>query len=118
MEGLTGKLKNMGYNGQRGGNFHVGAVKKVAEAFSKFYLIKQDKAIICNNVAKLYPDCKFDEISCHFIVPENSKFIKALGYREKLFKCGIMSLDIIPLSDKTKNTMLDILENAKKEMIK
>jgi len=113
-----GEITVSGYNGQRGGNFHVGAVKKVAEAFSKFYLIKQDKAIICNNIAKLYPDRKFDEISCHFIVPEKSKFIKALGYREKLFKCGIMSLDIIPLSGKTKNTMLEILENAKKEMQK
>ena len=113
-----GEITSSGFNGQRGRNFHVGAVKKVAESFSKFYLI-----LLENNIRKIkeklliqHPECDFNKISCHFIVPKGSKFVKALGYREKLFETGIMRLDELPLSNKSEKIMREILEKAKKEI--
>lgn len=113
-----GEITTSGFNGQRGKNFHVGAVKKVAESFSKFYLI-----LLENNIRKIkeklliqHPECDFNKISCHFIVPKGSKFIKSLRYREKLFETGIMRLDKLPLSDESEKIMRGILEKAKNEM--
>ena len=39
---VIGEVTTSGYMGQKGKDFHVGAVKKVFEAFSKFYLFYDD----------------------------------------------------------------------------
>jgi len=94
-----GEITASGYDGHRG-NFHVGAVRKFAEIFSKFYLCKFEEKEISRKIKMLKPEYAFESISCHLIVPKGSKFIKALGYRQKLLETGIMLLDEISLSDK------------------
>lgn len=113
-----GEITVSGYDGHRGKDFHVGAVRKLAESFSKFYLISREENIsgICEKIKTQHPDCDFEQISCHFIVPKGSKFINALGYREKLFKTGIMKKDEILISEKWKSIILEVLEISKKEM--
>ena len=37
-----GEITTSGFMGQRGRDFHIGAVKKIFEAFSKFYLLLLD----------------------------------------------------------------------------
>lgn len=115
-----GEITVSGYNGHQGKDFHVGAVRKLAESFSKFYLLslKENISEIRERIQKIHHDCDFEQISCHFIVPVGSRFINALGYREKLFKTGIMKKDEILLSERSKNIMLKVLRNAKNEMTK
>lgn len=113
-----GEITVSGYNGQRGRDFHIGGARKFAECFSKFYLLKhmeENSQEISKRMGMLKPEYHFKTISCHLIVPEGSRFIKALGYRKKLLETGIMSLDEISLSEITKGTMLKILENATNE---
>lgn len=57
-----------------------------------------------------------NDIICHFIVPEGARFIKALGYRAKLFETGIMKLDKIKLTDENEQLMIQVLMRAKQEM--
>lgn len=113
-----GEITVSGYYGHDGSKFHVGAVRKLAEIFSKFYLLSLEKNIseIRKGMNELFPDCDFGQISCHFIVPKGSKFINALGYREQLFKTGIMEKNEIQLSEKSMNIMQEVYEKAKNEM--
>lgn len=114
-----GEITVSGYNGHRGRDFHIGAARKFAECFSKFYLLKhleENSQEITKKIGMLKPEYNFKTISYHLIVPEGSRFIKALGYREKLLETGVMFLDEISLSEITKGLMLEILENAKNEM--
>jgi hypothetical protein len=104
-----------GFNGHRGKDFHLGAARKLAESFSKFYLLSREKSEIQR---KLHPECDFKMLSCYFIVPKGSRFIKALGYRENLFKTEIMRLEEIDLSHKSMKFMLGTLEDSKNEMTK
>lgn len=114
-----GEITVSGYNGRRGKDYHVGAVKKLAESFSKYYLftMNNNRTVILERIKKVYPGYKIKKISCHFIVPEGSKFIKALGWRKQLLGTGIMRLDEISLSIKTKKVMLKVLDSSKKEMM-
>lgn len=66
----------------------------------------------------LKPESAFESISCHLIVPKGSKFVKALGYRQKLLETGIMSLDEISLSDNVDKIMHEVLDSARSEMKK
>lgn len=111
-----GEITTSGFMGQKGRDFHIGAVKKISEAFSKFYLILLDKDEIIQRLCKYYNIEAIDKIDCHFIVPEGAKFINALGYREKLFDIGVMKLDIIKLDYENEKLMLQVLMDAKKEM--
>lgn len=122
-EGTTlyvGEITTSGYFGQKERDFHVGAVKKVSEAFAKFflYLIPENSKEICSRVKKYYPGLQTIEMSCHFIVPKGSRFINALGYRERLFQTGIMKLDELPLSPHIKEIMEEVLQRSKREMLR
>lgn len=109
-----GEITTSGYMGQRGRDFHVGAVKKVFEAFCKFFLIHDDENIMMR-FSKHMDNIKIESIKCFFIVPEGSRFINALGYRKRLFEKGIMDLETIELSIETHELMLKVLLNAKNE---
>ena len=58
---------------------------------------------------------KIDKIKCFFIVPKGSKFINALGYRNRLFEKGIMDLETIELTNETYEEMLRVLKDSKYE---
>lgn len=111
-----GEITTSGFMGQKGKDFHIGAVKKIFEAFSKFHLLHMDKAGVLQRLSKYHDLDKAQDIQCHFIVPEGARFIKALGYRAKLFDTGIMKLETIKLTDETEQLMIQILMNAKQEM--
>lgn len=112
-----GEITASGYNGHRG-NFHIGAARKFAEIFSKFYLFKMEENEIRKRIEMLKSEYVIESISCHLIVPEGSKFIKALGYRKKLIESGIMFLDEIPLSENVNKVMHEVLESARREIKK
>jgi hypothetical protein len=111
-----GEITTSGYLGGRGRDFHIGAVKKVFEAFSKFYLFTHNKNEILQRLSKYYPDLQLNNISCHFIVPAGSAFIKSLGYRRRLFDVSIMKLDELLLPDEIRNMMIDTLKSSRQEM--
>ncbi|MTI71080.1 MAG: hypothetical protein FH751_12595 [Firmicutes bacterium] len=110
-----GEITTSGYLGQRGRDFHVGAVKKISEAFSKFYLLYNDIRIINKRLQEYLPDNEIDSVKCFFIVPEGSKFINALGYRKKLFETRYMDLETIKLTKESHSVMIEVLEASKNE---
>lgn len=115
---FIGEITTSGYFGQRGKNFHIGAVRKLAEAFSKFYLfhMEENREKIFRNIQKVQSNVQPQLLSCHFIVPERSRFIKALGYRERLFQTGIMKLDELPISSNAMMVMDETLKKSIDEM--
>ena len=111
-----GEITTSGYHGQKGKDFHVGAVKKVFEAFAKFTFWRDDLKAILRRFQESGFDVEVESLVCSFIVPEGSRFINALGYRSKLFDKDIMDLEVIPLSPKTKEIMTEIHRSAKAEI--
>ncbi len=110
-----GEITTSGYLGQRGKDFHVGAVKKVFEAFSKFYLFHDDTDNIIEKASRHISELNIESIKCFFIVPEGSKFINALGYRKRLFEKGYMDLETIKLTKDTQDVMIKILMDSRNE---
>jgi hypothetical protein len=116
-----GEITTSGYYGHKNKDFHLGATKNVFEAFSRFYIFLKNEEFsnqIKNKIIDFKPEILVNKIECHFVVPEGSRFIKALGYRGMLLNAGIMSLNQVNLSDKTKRIMKQVLQNSKKEMLK
>lgn len=113
-----GEITTSGYFGGRGKDYHVGAVKKIYEAFSKFYLFHDDKEILFSRIKKSDFCMEPSRLKCFFIVPEGSRFINALGYRDRLFKKGYMELEKIPLLKGTYDVMKKVLLDSKNEMLK
>jgi hypothetical protein len=60
-----GEITTSGYLGQRGKDFHVGAVKKLTEAFGKFYLIREDGDTIANKVQRRRHRNRFHQMLLH-----------------------------------------------------
>lgn len=114
----VGEVTTSGYLGQKRGDFHVGAVKKIFEAFSKFYLFFDDFENIVKRIAWYIPTMKIDNLKCVFIVPQGSRFINALGFRKRLFEKGYMTLETIELSPATKELMIRVLLESKNENMK
>lgn len=111
-----GEITTSGYLGAKGRSFHHGTVKKVFEAFGKFYLMQIDTENILKRFAELFPDIKLSNISCHFIMPAGAEALTALGYRKKLFEQGVMKLEELTLSKEVNILMCEILKKAAKEM--
>lgn len=111
-----GEITTSGYMGQRGRDFHIGAIKKVFEAFSKFHLFHDDMDNIIKRITKTEVGIEIEAIKCFFIVPEGSRFINALGYRKRLFEKGYMSLERIELTEETKTLMIKVLTDSKNEI--
>lgn len=112
----VGEITTSGYLGPRKGNFHHGTVKKVYEAFGKFYLMQKDSDNVLNRFSEHYPELKASIMSCHFIMPAGAAALTALGYREKLFKQGVMTLDELPLPIEINSLMCELLKKASAEM--
>lgn len=112
---FLGEITTSGYMGQRGKDFHVGAVKKVFEAFSKFYLFHDDKDGIRDRLMSHTDKVKFSKLRCFFIVPEGSKFINSLGYRDLLFQTRYMDLETVELTKETHKIMMKVLLDSKEE---
>ncbi len=111
-----GEITTSGFQGQKGKNFHIGAVKKVFEAFAKFTLWRDDLDTILQRFRECGIDNEVENVVGSFIVPEGCKFIHALGYRNKLFNKGIMTLEVIPLKPETIEVMLEVHHSAKAEI--
>ena len=81
-----GEITVSGYLGRKGRNFHIGGVRKLAEVFTKFYLfnIEDNRKMIIQRLKQVHENIHLKKVSCHLVIPEKSKFIKAIGYRNKL----------------------------------
>lgn len=112
-----GEITTSGYFGANGKDYHVGAVKKIYEAFSRFYLLHDDKEILFSRIKQKGFCMEPNRLKCFFIVPEGSRFINALGYRDRLFKKGYMDLEEIPLLKETYDVMKKVLLDSKNEML-
>jgi hypothetical protein len=110
-----GEVTTSGFLGSKKSNTHIGAQKKVEQAFSKFFIIRSNyddlkmKLMIYDNTLVI------ESIACYFIIPDGSKFISSIGYRKRLFSNEIMKLEQIFLSDTMKELMTKTLENCRKE---
>lgn len=111
-----GEITTSGYLGAKGRSFHHGTVKKVFEAFGKFYLMQTDKENILRRFTEFSPGIKLLNISCHFIMPAGAQALTALGYRQKLFEQGVMKLEELMLSKEVNMLMCEILKKASQEM--
>ena len=105
-----GEITASGYYGNQG-KFHIGGARKLAESFSKCYLIKNNIENAGIEIRRSNPGLKWKKVGCYFIIPKGSEFITALGYRKKLLEAGIMNLEEYNLSAE----MQDVLEKALKE---
>jgi hypothetical protein len=116
---VIGEITTSGYFGSIKGNFHSGGVRKLAEIFGKLYIISQgeNKSAIIKLIREIYPGIIVKSMSCHFIVPKNSLFIKSLGYRKQLFETGFIKLDEIPLSKEKFLILAKVYNNAKNESL-
>lgn len=113
-----GEITTSGYLGQRGGDFHIGAARKVTESFAKFYLYKLDSKTIFERLSRYESGLQLTTISNHFIVPQGARFLRALGYRERFLTTENMQLDELILQPRVKNIMMEVLNNSKNEMEK
>ncbi len=113
-----GEITVSGYLGRKGRNFHIGGVRKLAEVFTKFYLfnIEDNRKMIIQRLKQVHENIHLKKVSCHLVIPEKSKFIKAIGYRNKLLETDIIKLDMLPLTARTEKTVTETLQNAKDEM--
>lgn len=110
-----GEITTSGFMSRLGGDYHLGSVRKVDNAFSKFHLIHSEANFIIERLQKHIGIGEIESITCYFIVPEGCKFINALGYRERLFQQGIMNLEKIELAEETHAQMLETIKAAKNE---
>ena len=115
-----GEITASGFYGGKRSDFHIGGAKKLTESFVKLYLCS-----IPRNLAKIKKQLQNKEynlviksLSCHFIVPKDSRFIKALGYRDQLFERGKLKLEEFELSAESRRLMDEVYNNAKAESSK
>lgn len=106
-----------GYLGHGKNDFHTGAVRKLADSFSRFSILNypRNKRAILASASKA-TGMKLREVECHFVVPEGSRFLKALGYRDVLFQMDVMSLTEVRLSPHHRRTLERVLHEAQNEM--
>lgn len=104
-----------GFLGRQDKDFHVGAVRKFCEGFSKFSLIRHYELKVRQIVAATYPAVCAAEMRCQFVVPKGSRFIRALGWRQQLLDTGVMSIEEIKLSEASEVVMKDALLRARAE---
>lgn len=106
-----------GFLGHRGRDFHIGATRKLADAFARFSIINHapTKESLLQAAERDY-GTNLEHIRCHLVVPEGSRFIRALGYRTRLLEMGVMDLTEIDLPDSEMSILNRVLKAASAEM--
>ena len=107
---ILGEITVSGYMGKNKKNFHIGGTRKLAEAFLKLHILKGRLAEI--NI-ELKSD--FECIQIYFVYPEKSRFMNALGYREKIFKKDLVRFGI-PIDPITEGKISEVYERANREI--
>lgn len=106
-----------GYLGHRGKNFHVGAVRKFADAFARFSIVmhaQNREALLA--AASRHHSAPLSDIECHLVVPKGSRFIQALGYRNRLLEIGVMHLTEVELQPEIEVVLCKVLGSASAEI--
>lgn len=110
---IIGEITVSGYKGYRG-KFHIGATRKLAESSIKLLILKHKKNEIANKLLNEYK-IQITDIELHFVFPENSEFINALGWRENVFALGINKTPV-RIDKETEVNILNVLNKAKNEV--
>lgn len=105
-----------GFLGKGRGDFHVGASRKFCEGFAKFSVLKFNEREAKRNLQTVTNDPVILDahIECRFVVPLGSRFIQALGWRGQLIGT-MMRTEEIPLSESSRETMIQVLLEARRE---
>lgn len=108
-----------GFLGKGKSNFHIGASRKFCEGFAKFYIVtlKADGAKEHIASAVRNPRIADARLECRFIVPKDSRFIQALGWRGEL-DGTVMRVEEVGLSDLSRKQMVDALLVSRAEQEK
>jgi len=87
-----GEITSSGYYGKNGKDFHIGATRKLGEAFTKLYIYKKEISTIIKRLKPHLGSDDIESVEYHFIVPEGSRFIRDLGYRARIFTDDFVKL--------------------------
>lgn len=112
---IFGEITTSGYLGGNKNNYHQGGVKKINEAFAKFSLIRFEEDKILNRANEITGK-KHTAIECYFIVPQDSKFLSQIGYRNNLFEMNVMKLAEVKIPNEVERLLVSILMDCRNEM--
>jgi len=104
-----------GYLGKGSRDFHVGAVRKFCEGSAKFAIAARHEQDVKNQIRVRYPEISPSEVRCHFIVPQGSRFIRALGWRRQLLGANLMHLEELGLSENSQRLLEQVLLQSRRE---
>lgn len=106
-----GEITVSGFLMSKGRNFHIGGTKKLADSFLKLFILKNLLSEINQELSRNFP-----KIHICFIYPASSAFMKALGYREQIFKLGYLEKYPIEIDKDMEQKLIEVLTFAKDEM--
>ena len=108
-----------GFLGKGNSNFHVGASRKFCEGFAKFSIVtlKADEAKEHVSAVVKNPRIANARLECRFVVPKDSRFIQALGWRGQLAGT-VMQVEEVGLSDSSREQMIEALLMSRAEQEK
>jgi len=106
-----------GFLGHRGKDFHIGATRKLADAFARFSIVTHlpTKDSLLQAAERDYGE-RLEHVRCHLVVPKGCRFIRALGYRTRLLEMGVMELTEVELPDRELEILNRVLKAASAEM--
>ena len=110
---VIGEITVSGYYGSKNGDFHIGATRKLSESFLKLFILKNRIDEINKQL-----NSEFEDIDIYFIYPEKSKFMTALGYRNKVFEIGALKKGSVNINQDIEKIIRKVIFKAKDEMNK
>jgi hypothetical protein len=94
--------------------FHVGASRKFCEGFAKFSVLKLHEAEARGAICRLDTTMSDAPVQCRFVVPTDSLFVQALGWRNQLVGT-VMKIERIDLHPESRRRMIEILLASREE---
>ena len=108
---FIGEITVSGFSGYQNKNFHIGATRKLADSFMKLFILQSEKVLIEKELS-----LEINNINICFIYPEESKFMQALGWREKIFELDILQKYPIAIKPEIRKLILEDLTVARQEV--
>jgi hypothetical protein len=110
------EITTSGFLGKGNANFHVGASRKFCEGFAKFSIVtlKADEAKQHISIFAENPRVDEARLECRFVVPKDSRFIQALGWRGQLAGT-VMRIEEVALTAHSREQMIEALLSSRAE---
>jgi hypothetical protein len=110
------EITTSGFLGKAKGNFHLGGAKKFCESFVKFSILMSKASEVKEKISRYSNDLRIlnAQLKCCLVVPKDSCFIKALGWRSQCLGEG-MQVEEVALDDHHMDQMIAVLQASQRE---